>query len=116
MSPKILRGIRITAALIFFLPLIFYFVDFAGIMPQSLAFALKLQFVPAILAGAWLYVAAVMILTLLFGRIYCSAICPFGVMMDCVSHISGRGKKKNTKWDLPRSTYTPFHSRRRYLP
>ena len=53
MSPKILRGVRITAALIFFLPLIFYFVDFAGIMPQSLAFALKFQFVPAILAGAW---------------------------------------------------------------
>lgn len=38
MSPKILRGVRITAALIFFLPLIFYFVDFAGIMPQNFAF------------------------------------------------------------------------------
>ena len=114
MSPKILRGVRITAALIFFLPLIFYFVDFAGIMPQSLAFALKLQFVPAILAGAWLYVAAVMILTLLFGRIYCSAICPFGVMMDCVSHISGRGKKKNFKNKDKRYAYSRPHNVLRY--
>ena len=110
MSPKILSGIRITAALIFFLPLIFYFVDFAGIMPQNFAFALKLQFVPAILAGAWLYVAAVMILTLLFGRIYCSAICPFGVMMDCVSHISGRGKKKNFKNKDKRYAYSRPHN------
>ncbi|MDR1371349.1 MAG: 4Fe-4S binding protein [Dysgonamonadaceae bacterium] len=37
------------------------------------------------------------VLTLLFGRIYCSTICPLGVFQDIVSRFSGRGRKKKKK-------------------
>ena len=36
----------------------------------------------------------ILILTLLFGRFYCSTICPFGILQEFVAFI--RGKKKNT--------------------
>ena len=37
----------------------------------------------------------IIILTLLFGRFYCSTICPFGILQEFISFL--RGKKKNTK-------------------
>ncbi len=42
------------------------------------------------------------VLTLLLGRVYCSVICPLGVMQDVISWLSGRRKKKKTRF-----TYSP---------
>lgn len=43
-------------------------------------------------------VALLVLLTLLAGRVYCSVICPLGVMQDIVSWISGRRKKKKYRF------------------
>ena len=37
----------------------------------------------------------IIVLTLLFGRFYCSTICPFGILQEFVAFV--RGKKKNTQ-------------------
>ncbi len=64
----------------------------------------KIQFLPAVLALNIVVVAALLILTLLFGRIYCSVICPLGVMQDFFSWIGGKiwknrfHRTKERKW------------------
>ena len=44
----------------------------------------KLQFLPSCLAGNFIVIGGIALLTLLFGRIYCSVICPLGVYQDLI--------------------------------
>ena len=55
----------------------------------------KVQFVPAVLAINAIAIIVLVVLTLIFGRIYCSVICPLGVLQDVVGHVSHRRKKHN---------------------
>ena len=50
----------------------------------------KIQLLPAVLAMNFIVIAALIVLTLVFGRIYCSVICPLGVMQDFFSWIGGK--------------------------
>ena len=96
---KMLKWIRVVIALIFFFLLLFVFIDFAGLMPVWALNALTyLQFTPSLLlfinittwsAAGFIFV---IILTLLFGRIYCSTICPLGTMQDILIRIEKRLK------------------------
>ena len=76
------------------------FVDFRGFVPGGLSHALtSVQFVPAALAlatGASATVAAIVILvvTLAFGRIYCSVLCPLGLLQDAVARLAGWLRRK----------------------
>ena len=64
----------------------------------------KIQLLPAILAFTGGVIGLIMILTLAFGRIYCSVICPLGIMQDFFSWLGGKFKKnrfnyaKEVKW------------------
>ena len=69
----------------------------------------KLQFLPALLALNLGVIIGLVVLTLLFGRVYCSIICPLGVMQDIVSWISGRRKKKRYRF-----SYSPEKKWLRY--
>lgn len=87
-----LRKIRITLAIIFWMLITWLLVDFTGTAHAYLGWMAKIQLLPALLAlnvGALLFVIA---LTLLFGRIYCSVICPLGVMQDAIAWLR---RKKN---------------------
>ena len=53
----------------------------------------KIQFVPALLAMSGIVLALLIVATLLFGRIYCSVVCPLGIMQDIFSWIGGKVKK-----------------------
>ena len=53
----------------------------------------KIQFLPAFLAFNAVVVAAIILVTLFFGRIYCSVVCPLGIMQDIFSWIGGKVKK-----------------------
>lgn len=76
------------------------FVDFRGVVPVPLAHALaSVQFVPAAVAwatGASLAVATIILVmvTLAFGRIYCSVLCPLGLLQDAVARIAGWMRRK----------------------
>ena len=47
----------------------------------------KLQFVPAWLAGNFAVAVAILFVTQLFGRIYCSVLCPLGLMQDAAGFL-----------------------------
>ena len=86
------------------------FLDFTGTLHAWLGWMAKVQFLPAVLALNFGVVAALLILTLLFGRVYCSVICPLGVMQDIISWIHGKTKKKNRF----RFSYSPAKKWLRY--
>ena len=97
MKNHILKIVRVVAALLFFLPILFFFCDFAGVFPDAFSHLLRMQVVPAILSGSIVALITLFLLTLLFGRIYCSVICPMGVFQDVITWFTKRGKKKNKK-------------------
>ena len=86
-----LRKIRITLAAIFFIGITLLFMDFTGSLHTYLGWMAKVQFLPAVLALNAAVVISLIILTLVFGRIYCSVICPMGVMQDIIAWL---GKKR----------------------
>ncbi len=88
-----LRKIRIALATIFFVGITALFLDFTGTLPAYLGWMAKIQFVPAVLALNVGVILLLALLTLLFGRVYCSAICPLGVMQDVISNLAARRKK-----------------------
>lgn len=93
-----LRRIRLTLAVLFFVAVTALFLDFTGTIHAWLGWTAKVQFLPALLAVNAGVVALLVLLTLLAGRVYCSVICPLGVMQDIVSWISGRRKKKKYRF------------------
>ncbi len=101
-----LRKIRVVLAVLFYAGVTLLFLDFTGTVHAWLGWMARIQFLPAVLALNFGVMALLVLLTLLFGRIYCSVICPLGVFQDIVSWISGRRKKmryrfsysKELKW------------------
>lgn len=93
-----LRTIRLTLAVIFFALITLLFLDFTGTLHAWFGWMAKIQFLPAVLAlniGVVLFLA---VLTLVFGRIYCSVICPLGVFQDIVSWLSAKRKKNRFRY------------------
>lgn len=105
-----LRKIRIILATIFFAGVTLLFLDFTGTLHAWLGWMAKVQFLPAVMAMNFAVVAVLLLLTLLFGRVYCSVICPLGVMQDIISWIHGKTKKKNRF----RFSYSPAKNILRY--
>lgn len=93
-----LRKIRITLAVICFALITLLFLDFTGTLHAWFGWLAKIQFLPAVLALNLGVVIALIVLTLIFGRVYCSAICPLGVFQDVVSWLNGRRKKKKYRF------------------
>ena len=82
-----LRIIRIIIAIVSFMAMTVLFVDFTGSAAAWLSFLPKVQLVPAIIALNFVAIAVVLCLTLLFGRLYCSVLCPLGIFQDIVGRI-----------------------------
>lgn len=93
-----LRIIRITLAAICFVAVTLLFLDFTGTLHLWFGWLAKIQFLPAVLALNFVVIVILLVLTLLFGRIYCSVICPLGIFQDCVSNLSSRRKGKKARF------------------
>lgn len=93
-----LRIIRITLAAICFVAVTLLFLDFTGTLHLWFGWLAKIQFLPAVLALNFVVIAILLVLTLLFGRIYCSVICPLGIFQDCVSNLSSRRKGNKARF------------------
>lgn len=89
-----LRKIRIAAAAIMFSAITLLFLDFTGLIHPWVSWTAKLQAVEAVLALNTAVIIGILFATLLFGRAYCSVICPLGIMQDIISWFGGR-KKRN---------------------
>jgi polyferredoxin len=105
-SSGLLKWLRIVVALAVFAALTAAFVDFRELVPWKIGHWLgEIQFVPSLVAlitGASLSLACIIIaiITLAVGRVYCSAICPLGILQDVIHHL--------TKWLKPKSRPTSY--------
>ena len=99
-----MKKLRVILALVFWTGITLLFLGIPEIA-SWFGWMPKLQFLPAVMALNFTTVAVVILACLLIGRIYCSAICPLGVMQDGISHASVIAKRvrKNRK---------PFHYRK----
>ena len=89
-----LRKIRILLATVMFIGITLLFLDFTGTMSHWVSWMPKLQFLEAVLALNVVVIVALVVLTFVFGRIYCSVICPLGIMQDIFGWL-GKKQKKN---------------------
>ena len=100
----VLRKIRIILAAVMFIGITWLFLDFTGTAHHLVGWMPKIQLLEALLASSVLIVVALTILTLIFGRMYCSVICPLGIMMDIFGWLGKKAKKnrytfsKEVKW------------------
>ncbi|MBR1668561.1 MAG: 4Fe-4S dicluster domain-containing protein [Bacteroidaceae bacterium] len=93
-----LKLIRRILAVIFWLGITWLFVDVSGIAHHQIGWMAKLQFLPSVMALNITSIVIVLVLTLLLGRIYCSIICPLGVLQDFFAWIGKwRVFRKNKK-------------------
>lgn len=104
-----LRKVRVVLALIFWVAITLLFLDFTGTVHAWFGWMAKIQFLPAVLALNVGVVLGLVALTLLLGRVYCSVICPLGVMQDFFAWLGRRGKKHRNKY-----SYSPAVSWLRY--
>ena len=104
-----LKKIRVVAAITFFLLITLLFLDFTGTFHVWLGLLAKVQIIPAVLAVNTMIIILLILLTLLFGRIYCSVICPLGILQDGISNMSGQRKGKKNRF-----RYSPAKSWLRY--
>lgn len=93
-----LRKIRVMAAALCFTLVTLLFLDFTGTAHAWFGWLAKIQFLPAVLALNVAVVLCLVLLTLFFGRVYCSVICPLGVWQDIVNWVSARRKGKKARF------------------
>ncbi len=105
-----LRKVRLTLAIICLTFITLLFLDFTGTLHDWFGWLAKIQFLPALLALNTGIILLLIALTWVFGRVYCSVICPLGVFQDVIAWF-GRKFKKSKK--LPYS-YSPALSWLRY--
>lgn len=97
MKQRHLKVFRIIISVFFLVSFAVVFVDFREIITASwIAWILYPQFVPSIINFITLPAALatgfilILILTLLFGRVYCSTFCPLGAFQDVFAFLSKR--------------------------
>ena len=93
-----LKKIRIALACIVCAGIIALFADQEGLLQPCLGWLAKIQFLPAVLALNVVVVVAVLLMALLLGRVYCSVICPMGVLQDVFNWLGGKCKKNRFQY------------------
>ncbi|MBN3036699.1 MAG: 4Fe-4S binding protein [Bacteroidales bacterium] len=95
MTYRLLKRIRVILSIVVFFLLTFVLVDFTvSLSTEAVKSLLYLQFVPSVIRFTGIVTLGsagflvVMILTLLFGRIYCAFLCPLGTLQDIISRMS----------------------------
>ncbi len=97
---KLLKPIRVIIALFFFIPIVAFFLDFTGKLPRHLHELLHIQWVPALLSLNLVVIGVLFALSMIFGRVYCSTICPLGVFQDIIAWKARLFKKKKKKFSF----------------
>ena len=99
-----LKKMRVIISLVFLLATTIVFLDYRNLIPEKLISGIVyLQFVPSLLKFINLLSITILgfivvtLLTFFFGRVYCSTVCPLGILQDLVSWISRKFKKKKNR-------------------
>lgn len=102
-----LRKIRISLALVSFILINVLFLGISWGISQHIAWVARIQFLPALLALDYTILLILIGITLLFGRIYCSVICPLGIMQDLFGW-AGKKSKKNRYSHSPQKKWLRY--------
>ncbi len=110
MNYSLLKKARVFISLTFFLSLSVLFLDLTFSLPEKFSdYPLYLQFIPSLLKFLLIgsFAAAgfifVLVMTFLFGRVYCSSVCPLGILQDIISFISKKVKRTRYVYKKPLS-------------
>ncbi|MCR5578587.1 MAG: 4Fe-4S binding protein [Prevotella sp.] len=97
-----LRKIRTILAAVVMVLITLLFLDFTGTLHHWMGWLAKVQFLPAVMALNVVVIVALLVLTLIFGRIYCSVICPLGIFQDVLARFRRKKNKysysKEVRW------------------
>lgn len=111
MELRKLKNIRVAISVIAAVAVAAVFLDLRGTIAGPLStYILPTQLVPAITKslegwGAWTVgIALILLLTLAFGRVYCSTLCPLGFLQDIVIHIRG-GQRPRPRYRYSKPNY-----------
>jgi len=97
-----LQRLRGVLAVLSIVAVTLLFLDFTGTARQLWGWMAHIQFMPALMAVNTAVLIGLIVLTIIFGRLYCSAICPLGILQDVVNRIatwcSPRVKRKTGRF------------------
>ncbi|MCM1138549.1 MAG: 4Fe-4S dicluster domain-containing protein [Muribaculum sp.] len=96
---KMLRLTRIFVTVISISLMTWLFVGYGSTYPQMALWLAKIQFLPATMAFSLATFIIWLIVTMCFGRIYCSAICPLGIFQDICARVPRMiNNKPKSRW------------------
>ncbi len=98
-----LKSLRRVLAVIVITMVTLLFVDFTGTAASLFGWVAKIQFLPAVLAVNVGVIVGLVLLTLLFGRVYCSVICPLGLMQDFFAWLGKKSQKNRYSYSVPKN-------------
>ena len=107
-----LKIMRVILALLFFIPFLFTFVDFTD-KTNNVAKIAHFQVIPALVCGMIGILGILLLLSFIFGRVYCSTLCPFGVLQDALERVTTYWMKKKKR--LNRYGYKKPMNKLRYI-
>lgn len=108
---RALKLSRVVLSLAMFTAMVMMFVFMEGWVAQKLGWVTRIQFFPLVLAGSATGIALWLGATLLFGRIYCSTICPMGVLQDIFIRLGRFTRKRRLRHPF---RYEPARNKTRY--
>lgn len=79
------------------------FLDFTGTWQNLFGWMAKIQFLPAVLSLNVLVIICLILLTVVFGRLYCSVICPLGILQDGFAWLGRKVKKNRYTYSQPKN-------------
>lgn len=97
-SVNCLRLGRTVLAIIVFSLFVGLFADYGMTMPSVAGWLAKVQILPAAMAFSLATFIIWLLVTLLFGRIYCSTFCPLGIFQDICSRLPRMRKRVKPRW------------------
>lgn len=102
MDLRFLKKVRVIISLLFIVSISMLFFDLSfSIQSQFADYPLFLQFIPSLLSFisvvsfTGIGFIIVIIITALFGRVYCSTICPLGILQDAITFFRKKIKRIN---------------------
>ena len=104
-----LKRLRVCVSVAMLLMATVLFTSMIGKIALALQWVAKIQIFPLALGGAVAGILLWLGVTLLLGRIYCSSVCPLGVLQDIFAHINRMNRKRRFRhgyhYETPRNKF-----------
>lgn len=89
-----LKTIRVAVSLVIFVLLALPWLEYADFFLKYVGWVSRFEIFPTIVSGFAVGMLVLwMLVSFIFGRIYCSSVCPIGTLLDIVGHIGKNSRK-----------------------